>query len=133
VEEHDLLGSAVSPRIVLDLRSASPANERNKRQGHRVAHPLSWVEVTHGNKQAPTFDRLLLRMSEQLGVPLNQIVPTIELFDEGATCPSLRVTERRSPEPGRGPGPCHRRELAYFRELEDRRATVLQSIEEQAS
>ncbi|MCE5310105.1 MAG: RNA-binding transcriptional accessory protein [Acidobacteriales bacterium] len=74
----------------------------------------------------------LLRMSEQIGVPLNQIVPTIELFDEGATVPfiaryrkevtgNLDEVQVRSIE----------EKLAYFRELEDRRTTVLQSIEEQ--
>jgi uncharacterized protein len=74
----------------------------------------------------------LLRMSEQLGVPLNKIVPTIMLFDEGATVPfiaryrkevtgNLDEVQIRSIE----------EKLAYFRELEDRRATVLQSIDEQ--
>ena len=38
----------------------------------------------------------LLRMSEQLGVPLNQIVPTIELFDEGATVPFIARYRKES-------------------------------------
>ncbi|MEN6532065.1 MAG: Tex family protein, partial [Bryobacteraceae bacterium] len=74
----------------------------------------------------------LLRMSEQISVPLNKIVPTIELFDEGATVPfiaryrkevtgNLDEVQIRSIE----------EKLTYFRELEDRRATVLQSIGEQ--
>ncbi len=74
----------------------------------------------------------LLRMSEQISVPLNKIVPTIELFDEGATVPfiaryrkevtgNLDEVQIRSIE----------EKLTYFRELEDRRATVLQSIDEQ--
>jgi protein Tex len=80
----------------------------------------------------PLSTACLLRMSEQLGVPLNQIVPTIALFDEGATVPfiaryrkevtgNLDEVQVRSIE----------EKLAYFRELEDRRATVLQSIDEQ--
>ncbi len=74
----------------------------------------------------------LLRMSEQLGVPLNKIVPTIELFDEGATVPFIaryrkEVTGNLDEVQVRG----IEEKLAYFRELEDRRSTVLQSIDEQ--
>jgi uncharacterized protein len=80
----------------------------------------------------PLSTACLLRMAEQLGVPLNKIVPTIALFDEGATVPfiaryrkevtgNLDEVQIRSIE----------EKLAYFRDLEDRRSTVLQSIGEQ--
>jgi len=74
----------------------------------------------------------LLRMSEQLGVPLNQIVPTIELFDEGATVPFIaRYRKEVTGNLDEVQVRAIEEKLAYFRELEDRRATVLQSIEEQ--
>jgi uncharacterized protein len=72
------------------------------------------------------------RIAAELGVRPQQVVATVQLLDEGATVPfiaryrkevtgelddiQLRLLEER---------------LVYLRELEDRRAAVLQSIEEQ--
>src|SRR5882762_358703 len=75
---------------------------------------------------------LLLHISQQLSIPLKSLVATIELLDEGSTVPfiaryrkevtgNLDEVQIRSIE----------EKLAYFRELEDRRWTVLHSIEEQ--
>ncbi|MFN7920510.1 MAG: Tex family protein [Bryobacteraceae bacterium] len=75
---------------------------------------------------------VLLHVSQQLAVPLRGLVSTIELLDEGGTVPfiaryrkeatgNLDEVQIRSIE----------EKLGYFRELEDRRATILASIEEQ--
>ena len=75
---------------------------------------------------------ILLHISEQLAVPLKSLVSTIGLLDEGATVPFLaryrkEVTGNLDEVQIRNV----QEKLAYFRELEDRRHTVLQSIEEQ--
>src|SRR5450759_170525 len=80
----------------------------------------------------PLSTASLLRMAEQLGVPLNKVVPTIALFDEGATVPFIaryrkEVTGNLDEVQVRN----IEEKLAYFRDLEDRRSTVLQSIGEQ--
>lgn len=75
---------------------------------------------------------VLLHISKLINVPLRGLVATIELLDEGATVPFIaryrkevtgnldEVQIRDSQE-----------KLEYFRELEDRRSTILQSIQEQ--
>src|ERR671932_722406 len=75
---------------------------------------------------------VLLHLSQVLGVPLKDLVNTIALFDEGATVPfiaryrkavtgNLDEVQIRSIQ----------EKLEYFRELEDRRRTVLESIDSQ--
>jgi uncharacterized protein len=75
---------------------------------------------------------VLLHISQQIAVPLKGLVSTIALLDEGATVPfiaryrkettgNLDEVEIRSIQ----------EKLAYFRELEDRRATVLATIADQ--
>jgi uncharacterized protein len=75
---------------------------------------------------------VLLHIAQLLQVPMKGLVATIELLDEGGTVPfiaryrkeatgNLDEVQIRSIE----------EKLAYFRELEDRRATILASIEEQ--
>ncbi|HWB86034.1 MAG TPA: Tex family protein [Bryobacteraceae bacterium] len=75
---------------------------------------------------------LLLYLSQLLGIALKNVVATIGLLDEGATVPfiaryrkevtgNLDEVQIRAIEEKAG----------YFRELEDRKETVLQSIEEQ--
>lgn len=75
---------------------------------------------------------ILLHISQETAIALRSLVATIELLDQGSTVPfiaryrkevtgnldevQIRTIEER---------------LAYFRELEERRATVLKSIEEQ--
>ncbi|WP_418141313.1 RNA-binding transcriptional accessory protein [Marinobacter sp. MA] len=72
------------------------------------------------------------RIAEELGVREQQVNATVELLDEGATVPfiaryrkeitgSLDDSQLRNLE----------ERLRYLRELEDRRATILKSIEEQ--
>lgn len=72
------------------------------------------------------------RIAEELGVQLKQVASSIELLDEGATVPfisryrkevtgGLDDTQLRTLE----------ERLRYLREMEDRRATILKSIDEQ--
>jgi uncharacterized protein len=80
----------------------------------------------------PLTPALLLHIAQTLGIGLKSLVATIELLDEGSTVPfiaryrkeatgNLDEVQIRSIE----------EKLGYFRELEDRRSTVLKSIEEQ--
>jgi uncharacterized protein len=75
---------------------------------------------------------ILVHVAQSLNVPLRGLTATIELLDEGGTVPfiaryrkeatgNLDEVQIRSIE----------EKLNYFRELEDRRATILASIEEQ--
>ena len=75
---------------------------------------------------------VLLHISQQLQVPAKGMAAAIELLDEGATVPfiaryrkevtgNLDEVQIRSVQ----------EKLEYFRELEDRRRTVLASIREQ--
>ncbi|MGJ5818974.1 Tex family protein [Paludibaculum fermentans] len=75
---------------------------------------------------------ILIHVAQTINVPLKGLTATIELLDEGGTVPfiaryrkeatgNLDEVQIRSIE----------EKLAYFRELEDRRATILASIEEQ--
>lgn len=72
------------------------------------------------------------RIADELSIQLNQVNASVQLLDEGATVPfisryrkevtgSLDDTQLRTLE----------ERLHYLRELEDRRATILKSIEEQ--
>ncbi|MCF8200176.1 MAG: RNA-binding transcriptional accessory protein [Sulfuritalea sp.] len=76
--------------------------------------------------------RIAQRIAEELGVPPQQVVAAVQLLDEGATVPfisryrkevtdNLDDTQLRNLE----------ERLNYLRELEDRRAVILSSIEEQ--
>ena len=82
------------------------------------------------NQALPTA--VLLYISQQLNVSLKSLASTIELLDEGSTVPfiaryrkevtgNLDELQIRSIE----------EKLAYFRELEDRRKTVLDTIDAQ--
>jgi uncharacterized protein len=75
---------------------------------------------------------VLLHIAKMLSVPLKGLISTIELMDEGGTVPfiaryrkeatgNLDEVQIRNIE----------QKLAYFREMADRRATVLRTIEEQ--
>ena len=76
--------------------------------------------------------RIAQRIAEELGVRPQQVLATVQLLDEGATVPfiaryrkevtdNLDDTQLRNLE----------ERLIYLRELEDRRAAILASIEEQ--
>ena len=82
------------------------------------------------NQALPTS--VLIHISQQLTVNMKSLAATIELLDEGSTVPfiaryrkevtgNLDEVQIRSIE----------EKLAYFRELEDRRKTVLETIEAQ--
>jgi uncharacterized protein len=75
---------------------------------------------------------ILLHIAKVLNVPMKGLVATVELLDEGGTVPfiaryrkemtgNLDEVELRAIET----------QLAYFRELEDRRETVLRTIQDQ--
>src|SRR4051794_22492545 len=80
----------------------------------------------------PLAPEVLLYIAQLLQLPMKGLVATIQLLDDGGTVPfiaryrkeatgNLDEVQIRSIE----------EKLAYFRELEDRRATILASIEEQ--
>src|SRR5882672_7566601 len=75
---------------------------------------------------------ILLHIAQLLNVPLKGLVATIELLDEGGTVPFIaryrkEVTGNLDEVQIRG----IEEKLAYFRELEDRRAMILRTIAEQ--
>src|SRR5579883_2276131 len=76
--------------------------------------------------------RVLLHIAETLNIPMRGLAAVAQLLDEGGTVPfiaryrkeatgNLDEIQIRSIE----------EKLAYFRDLEDRRATILSSIAEQ--
>lgn len=75
---------------------------------------------------------VLLHIAQQISIPLKGLVSTIALLDEGATVPFIaryrkEVTGNLDEVQIRAAG----EKLEYFRELEDRRQTILHSIGEQ--
>jgi len=75
---------------------------------------------------------VLIHIAKTLNIPMHSMVATITLLDEGATVPFIaryrkEVTGNLDEVQIRDT----QEKLEYFRELEDRRATVLSSIEEQ--
>src|SRR5262245_53226693 len=81
-------------------------------------------------KALPTL--ILLHISQLLNVPLKSMVAVIGLLDDGATVPFIaryrkEVTGNLDEVQIRGV----QEKLEYFRELQDRKETVLQSMEEQ--
>jgi len=75
---------------------------------------------------------ILLHISQTLHVPLNGLVATVELLDGGGTVPF--IARYRKEVTGNLDEVQIRyiaENLVYFRELQDRRATILDSIEEQ--
>src|SRR3954447_11386109 len=75
---------------------------------------------------------VLLHISKLLNIPLKGLISVIGLLDEGATVPFIaryrkEVTGNLDEVQIRD----IQEKLEYFRELEDRRQTVLQTIDEQ--
>src|SRR6516162_4927513 len=75
---------------------------------------------------------ILLQISQTLNIPLRGLTATIQLLDEGGTVPFIaryrkEATGNLDEVQIRGV----EEKLAYFRELEDRRETILRTIEEQ--
>ncbi len=78
------------------------------------------------------MDRINQRIAAELNVGVNQVAAAVELMGEGATVPFI-ARYRKEKTGGLDDTQLRRLEerLGYLRELEDRRATVLKSIEEQ--
>jgi uncharacterized protein len=78
------------------------------------------------------LDKILLQLAAELKVRPAQVAAAVDLLDGGATVPFIA---RYRKEATGGLDDTHLRELearlAYLRELEDRRAAVLRSIDEQ--
>ena len=75
---------------------------------------------------------VLLHISQQISVPLKSLVTTISLLDEGGTVPFIaRYRKEATGNLDEVQIQSIQEKLEYFRELEERRATVLQSIEDQ--
>jgi uncharacterized protein len=75
---------------------------------------------------------ILVHIAQTLGITLKSLVATIELLDEGGTVPFIaryrkEATGNLDEVQIRGA----EEKLAYFRDLEDRRETILRTIEEQ--
>jgi protein Tex len=75
---------------------------------------------------------ILLHIAQQLSIPLKGMSAVIELLDEGATVPFIaRYRKEATGNLDEVQIQQTQEKLEYFRELEDRRETVLQSIDEQ--
>jgi uncharacterized protein len=78
------------------------------------------------------MDKINARIASELGVGVNQVTAAVELLGEGSTVPFI-ARYRKEKTGGLDDTQLRKLEerLGYLRELEDRRATVLKSIEEQ--
>ncbi len=75
---------------------------------------------------------ILLHISQILSVALKSLVATVELLDEGGTVPFIaRYRKEATGNLDEVQIRAIEEKLAYFRELEDRRETVLRTIQEQ--
>jgi protein Tex len=82
------------------------------------------------NQALPTA--VLLHIVQQLNIPLKSLMATIELLDEGSTVPFIaRYRKEATGNLDEVQIRDIEEKLAYFRELEDRRQTVLETIESQ--
>src|SRR3979411_750839 len=76
--------------------------------------------------------QVLLHVAQILSVPLKGVVATIELLDEGGTVPFIaRYRKEVTGNLDEVQIRAIEEKLAYFLELEDRRAMILRTIEEQ--
>ena len=81
-------------------------------------------------KALPTA--VLLHIARILNVPLKSLVATIGLLDEGGTVPFIsRYRKEATGNLDETQIRATQEKLEYFRELEERRATVLSTIQEQ--
>ena len=80
----------------------------------------------------PLSTQVLLFIAQTLSVSLKSLVATIGLLDEGGTVPFIaRYRKEATGDLDEVQIRAIQEKLGYFRELEDRRATVLKTIEEQ--
>ena len=79
-----------------------------------------------------SMDKINQRIAAELGVGVGQVAAAVQLLGEGATVPFI-ARYRKERTGGLDDTQLRKLEerLGYLRELEDRRATVLKSIEEQ--
>ncbi len=86
--------------------------------------------MTDPKKALPAH--VLLHVSQDSQIPMKGLVATIELLDEGGTVPFIaRYRKEQTGNLDEVQVRLIEEKLAYFRELEDRRETILGSIEEQ--
>jgi uncharacterized protein len=80
----------------------------------------------------PTTARIVRRIADELAVRPEQVAATVELLGEGSTVPFI-ARYRKERTGGLDDTQLRKLDerLGYLRELEDRRATVLKSIDEQ--
>ena len=78
------------------------------------------------------INRIAQRIAEELNVNVSQVNTAIALLDDGATVPFIARYRKEATE-GLDDGHLRTLEerLRYLRELEERRASILKSIEEQ--
>jgi uncharacterized protein len=75
---------------------------------------------------------ILLHISKSLNVPMKGLIATIELLDEGGTVPFIaRYRKEATGNLDEVQIRAIEEKLLYFRELQDRKATILASIQEQ--
>ncbi len=75
---------------------------------------------------------ILLHVAKTLNVPMRGMMATIELLDEGGTVPFIaRYRKEATGNLDEVQIRDIEEKLGYFRELEDRRKTILASIEDQ--
>jgi uncharacterized protein len=76
--------------------------------------------------------RILQKLAQEMGVSLARVNAAVELLDDGATVPFIARYRKEATE---GLDDTQLRfleeRLSYLRELEDRRAIILASIDEQ--
>src|ERR1700760_4329556 len=85
------------------------------------------------NEAKQLAPEILLHIAQNLAVPLSSVVATITLLDEGGTVPFIaRYRKEATGALDEVKIRDIEEKLAYFRELADRRATILSSISEQS-
>ncbi len=101
-------------------------------QNEATSHMQQTQDNIHTNTQANIQKSIVKRIADELSIKPNQVTAAVGLLDEGATVPfisryrkevtgSLDDSQLRTLE----------ERLRYLRELEDRRDSILKSIEEQ--
>ena len=81
---------------------------------------------------SPALKSVNVRLAEELGVAETQVIATVRLLDEGSTVPFIaRYRKEVTGSLDDGQLRTLEERLGYLRELDDRRAAVLASIEEQ--
>ena len=108
---------------------ARPAAVAHCAAARRTAPPPDSLTATD---RSPTLDNVALQIAAELKVRPAQVQAAVELLDGGATVPFIARYRKEATD---GLDDIQLRELearlAYLRELEDRRAAVLKSIDEQ--